>query len=64
MIVRAYSDNFLVLHTTPHEHMDYARIDALLEEHGLKMNYQHIDLDLQEPITFEILEDKLLNFKK
>ena len=64
MIVRAYSDNFLVLHTTPHEPMDYARIDALLEEHGLKMNYQHIDLDLQEPITFEILEDKLLNFKK
>lgn len=40
------------------------RIDALLEEHGLKMNYQHIDLDMQEPITFEILEDKLLNFKK
>ena len=64
MIVRAYSDNFLVLHTTPHEHMDYARIDALLEEHGLRMNYQHIDLDMQEPITFEILEDKLLNFKK
>lgn len=64
MIVRAYSDNFLVLHTTPHTHMEYERIDKLLEKYGLKMSYQHIDLDLQEPITFEILEDKLLNFKK
>ncbi len=61
MIIRAYSDNFLVLHTQKHTHMDYARIDALLEGVAMHMCYQHIDLNMQEPISFEILEDRLLN---
>jgi GGDEF domain-containing protein len=61
IIVRAYSDHFLVLHTQTHEHMDYARIDTLLNEHGLLMRYQHIDLNMDEPLSFEILEDKLMN---
>lgn len=60
-IVRAYSDNFLILHTQQHEHANYERIDALLAEHGLVMCYQHIDVDMSEAISLEILEDKLLN---
>jgi len=61
IIVRIYSDNFLVLHTQKHEHMDYHRIDTLLEKEGLVMMYEHIDLNMHEPLSFEILEDKLLN---
>ena len=64
IIVRAYSDNFLVIHTQKHEHMDYARIDALMAEHELVMSYQHIDVNMHEPISLEILEDKLLNLEK
>lgn len=61
IIVRAYSDHFLVLHTTQHEAVDYGRIDALLAEQGLVMCYQHLDLDMNEAVSLEILEDKLLN---
>lgn len=61
IIIRAYSDHFLVLHTQKHEHMDYARIDELLKHYELFMQYQHIDLNMGGPISFEILEDKLLN---
>jgi GGDEF domain-containing protein len=61
IIIRIYSDNFLVLHTQKHEHMDYHRIDTFLEEEGLVMMYEQIDLNMHEPISFEILEDKLLN---
>jgi len=61
IIIRAYSDHFLVLHTQKHEYMDYARIDTLLNEHGLLMRYQHIDLNMAEPLSFEMLEDKLMN---
>ena len=59
-IVRAYSDHFLVVHTQKHEHMDYKRIDTLLESYELSMKYQHIDINMHEPISLEILEDKLL----
>jgi len=61
IIIRVYSDNFLVLHTQKHEHMDYQRIDTLLEAQGLSMTYGHINVSMDEPISFEILEDKLLN---
>lgn len=61
IIIRAYSDNFLVVHTKKDEHMDYARIDILLKNYELSMQYKHIDLNMHEPISFEILEDKLLN---
>ena len=61
IIVRAYSDNFLVLHVNENEpKMDYAKIDLLLSEHELLMIYQHIDLSEDEHLTLEILEDKLL----
>lgn len=61
IIVRAYSDNFLVLHVNENEpKMDYAKIDLLLSEHDLLMIYQHIDLREDEHLTLEILEDKLL----
>ncbi len=61
IIVRAYSDNFLVLHVKENEQkMNYSKIDALVSEHELVMVYQHIDLEIDEHLTWEILEDKLL----
>lgn len=61
IIVRAYSDNFLVLHVKENEQVDYTKVDHLLSEYGLVMQYQHIELDIHENLTLEILEDKLLH---
>ncbi|NCB53767.1 MAG: HD domain-containing protein [Epsilonproteobacteria bacterium] len=63
MIVRAYSDNFLVIHTQEHTHMRYEALDAMLEEYALSMEYQHLDIDVNEPLSLEILEDKLLRLE-
>lgn len=63
MIVRVYSDNFLVLHVKPHTPMQYAKIDTLLGENGLHAVYKHIDLSVQEELSFDILEDKLLRLE-
>lgn len=63
IIVRAYSDNFLVLHVKENEQIDYTKVDHLLSEHGLVMQYQHIELDIHENLTLEILEDKLLHLE-
>lgn len=61
IIVRAYSDNFLVLHVKRDEpKMNYSKVDALLLEQDLLMVYQHLDLGENEPLSFEILEDRLL----
>jgi hypothetical protein len=61
IIVRAYSDNFLVLHVKENEQqMNYSKIDALVTEHELVMVYQHIDLEVEEHLTWEMLENKLL----
>lgn len=63
IIVRAYSHNFLVLHVDEHQERDYAKIDALMDENGLKIVYQHIELDTNETLSLEILEDKLLHLE-
>lgn len=60
IIVRAYSDNFLVLHMKENER-NYAVVDQLLSQYDLVMQYQHIELDTNETLTLEILEDKLLH---
>lgn len=62
IIVRAYSDNFLVLHMKENER-NYAVVDQLLSQYGLVMQYQHIELDTNETLTLEILEDKLLHLE-
>ena len=61
MIVRIYSDNFLVLHVNENESIDYAKMDTLMREHGLVMQYQYLSLAVDEDLTLEILEDKLLH---
>jgi len=63
IIIRAYSHNFLVLHVDEHHNSDYAKIDALMDENGLKIIYQHIELDTNETLSLEILEDKLLHLE-
>ena len=61
IIVRIYSDNFLVLHVNENEPIDYTKVDILMQKHTLVMQYQHLSLDISETLTFEILEDKLLH---
>lgn len=61
IIVRAYSDNFLVLHVKEHTHMEYETVDKLLREQGLIMHYQHLKIEEDEVLSLEILEDKLLH---
>ena len=61
IIVRAYSHNFLVLHVDEIQDRNYAKVDALMDENGLKIIYQHIELDTDETLSLETLEDKLLN---
>lgn len=63
IIVRAYSHNFLVLHLDEHQEINYAEVDALMEENGLKITYQHIELDTNETLSLEILEDKILHLE-
>jgi HD-GYP domain-containing protein (c-di-GMP phosphodiesterase class II) len=63
IIVRAYSDNFLVLHVKDETSMRYEKLDALLQEHGLSMQYQHLDIAPDERLSLEILEDKLLHLE-
>lgn len=63
IIIRAYSDNFLVLHIKENDHMDYAIVDQLLADYDLKMEYQHIALDINEKLTLEMVEDKLLHLE-
>lgn len=62
IIVRAYSDNFLVLHVKENR-QNYDAVDQLLSKYGLIMQYQHIELDTNENLTLEILEDKLLHLE-
>lgn len=63
IIVRAYSHNFLVLHVDEPQNRNYEKIDALMKENGLKITYQHIELDTNETLSLEILEDKLLHLE-
>lgn len=63
IIVRAYSDNFLVVHVKEHAHMQYEKLDALMQEYGLVMQYQHLDISIEEQLSLEILEDKLLHLE-
>jgi len=62
IIVRAYSDNFLVLHVKENR-QNYDAVDQLLSKYGLIMQYQHIELDTNENLTLEILEDQLLHLE-
>ena len=65
IVVRVYSDHFLILHVKENGlHHDYASIDALLREHGLTMQYQYLEIDTSETLSPEILEDKLLHLEK
>jgi HD-GYP domain-containing protein (c-di-GMP phosphodiesterase class II) len=61
IIVRVHSDNFLVLHVNENEPIDYATIDVLMREHGLVMQYQHVSFGIDERLSVETLEDKLLH---
>lgn len=61
IVVRVYSDNFLVLHVKENEVIDYSKIDHLMSKNALVMQYQHIQLSVDEPLTLEVLEDKLLH---
>ena len=61
IIVRVHSDNFLVLHVNENEPIDYAKIDGLMREHDLVMQYQHVTFGIDEALSVETLEDKLLH---
>jgi len=64
IVVRAYSDNFLVLHVNEESvPMNYEKLDALLKEHGLNMHYQYLKIEENETLSLEILEDKLLHIE-
>lgn len=60
IIMRVYSDNFFVLHLDQFTPMSCALVYSLIETNGLKVVCKHLDLDTDEAISFEILEDKLL----
>lgn len=60
VIMRVYSDNFFVLHLDKFIPMSYELVYNLVEKNGLQVVYKHLDLDTDEAISFEILEDKLL----
>ena len=61
IIVRVYSDNFLVLHVNENTSIDYTQMNTLMSQHNLVMQYQHIQLLSDENLTLEMLEDKLLH---
>ena len=63
IIIRAYSDNFLILHLQPTEALNYEPIDQLMHENGLVMLYQQLVLEGNEVLSLEMLEDKLLHAK-
>lgn len=60
IIMRVYSDNFFVLHLDQFTPMSCALVYSLIETNGLQVVCKHLDLDTDEAISFEILEDKLL----
>ena len=64
MIVRAYNDNFLMIHTkeTP-AHIDKETLETILQQHGLTMHYQYLTIEENEPLSLEILENKLLHLE-
>ena len=51
------------MHLDEHQEINYAEVDALMEENGLKITYQHIELDTNETLSLEILEDKILHLE-
>ncbi|MDD3344606.1 MAG: HD domain-containing protein [Sulfurospirillaceae bacterium] len=63
IIMRAYSDNFFILHLDQYLPVSCIKVYSILESNDLQFVCKHLDFNADEVITFEILEDKLLHLE-